>query len=492
MQVKLRTSVGRRLLVLVVSQTIIVALMVFLSLRALRAISNEVRYIYGFQLSAIEQTSAATRDAANLARLITAELTSHSSSHADSISALLNRLKDFSDRYKTLWEAAHGKTADAVRFRNDLRQSGNEAILDDEARTLADLQAALRALAGSSLANSADSRNEFLQNTLNLRKDLYALHNVNVRYAQLSYEHILARARTVREWFLAVGLLGTSLTLFLGLYVHRAIAPRVRRLVDKVQRFREFGVNEKIIESGSDEIAVLANALDAGFSAIAEREREREEFLSVAAHELKTPITSIHGYSKLLLDHPERTHLVPRALEIIYRQSWRLSRMVEHVFLAMRARGGQLQFEPNPLDLSQLVQRVLSEVRALISNEAFRDQLKPNIKVLGDETLLEHALQSLFASASALSKAGLPVNVALDTEGPYALVTVDVEEANLSTQDIEALFVPFHSVQFENESGIRAGVGLYLCREIVRLHNGRLRVHDLPNRGCRFSMEIAR
>src|SRR5262249_11044894 len=177
---------------------------------------------------------------------------------------------------------------------------------------------------------------------------------------------------------LTIGILGTALTLFLGMFVHHAIAPRIRRLVGKVNRFREFGVLEPIAETGKDEITVLAHALDSGFAAIATREREREEFLAVAAHELKTPITSIQGYASLLMTHPEQPSVPPRALEIIHRQSWRLSRLIEDLFLAMRARAGELRFTPKPLDLSELVERLLSEVKGLISNEGFTAQVKPN------------------------------------------------------------------------------------------------------------------
>jgi signal transduction histidine kinase len=476
---------------LIVSQTLIAALLIFLALRALGAISDEVRYLYEFQLLSIAETGSATKDAADLRRLITMDRARIDSGYdAGTVSVLVGRLRAFSDRYRTLWQAAHGTTVDAARFRKDLMRTGDEDILAEEASTLKDLERSLRALEESGAHIIADSRKQLLENTLKVKDDLYALHDVNVRYAKLSYQHILSRARAVRNRLLAGGILGTCLTLFLGLHVHRAIAPRVRRLVGKVQRFREFGVNEKIIESGRDEIAILANALDAGFSAIAAREREREEFLAIAAHELKTPITSIHGYSKLVLDHPDRALLVPRALEIINRQSWRLSRLIEELFLAMKARVGHLRFQPKPLDLSALTQRVLSEAGALISKEAFIERRTPNVMILGDEALLKHALLSLLTSASALSHGDLPVKVALDTNGPYARVTVDVKSAERSTQDIEKLFVPFHSVQYEDGSSIRSGLGLYLCREIVRLHNGRLHVHDLKD-GSQFSMELA-
>src|SRR6185295_4966830 len=115
-----------------------------------------------------------------------------------------------------------------------------------------------------------------------------------------------------------------------------------------VRNFQETGKHERIGDTGHDDIAVLANALDAGFTAIASREREREQFLSIAAHELKTPVTSIHGYSSLLVNHPPRAVDVERALKSINRQSWRLSRLIDALFLAIKARTGKLDFEPKP------------------------------------------------------------------------------------------------------------------------------------------------
>lgn len=106
----------------------------------------------------------------------------------------------------------------------------------------------------------------------------------------------------------------------------------------KVNRLRDEGVNEEVIDSGKDEIAVLANALNTGFSAIAERDRERNQFLAVVTHELKTPVTSIQGFAMLLRDHHQDQAVVDRAIEIIVRQSWRLSRKIKHVYIAIQAR----------------------------------------------------------------------------------------------------------------------------------------------------------
>jgi signal transduction histidine kinase len=490
--VKHQISVGHRLILLVAFQTSIAAVLVFIALRAMSAVAADARYMYQFQYLGVQEIGKAMEVAARLQSFFATRSFGSRAEPPVPISDVNAQLETFYKRYRKEWETANGSTPDAVRFRKDLFGSGDTGLLEKENKALLDIEESIRTLKADEEGDGPKTPVQTRwSHARQLRRNLAELYAVNLNYSRLANEHVANRTQRARNWLFTIGILGTFLTLLLGTFVHRAIAPRIRRLVSKVNRFREFGVHEQIVETGRDEISVLAHALDTGFAAIATREREREEFLAITAHELKTPITSIHGYSKLLIDHPERASLFPRALEIIHTQSWRLSRLIEHLFLAMRARVGQLHFEPKPLDLSMVVQHVLSEVKALVSYEPFTAKCKPNVMILGDEVLLEHALWSLFASVCALSQGDLPIKIVLDTEGPYACVTAEVVSADRSAQDIETLFMPFHSVQYENGSDIRAGVGLYLCREIVRMHNGRLRVCELSNGRFEFSMELA-
>jgi K+-sensing histidine kinase KdpD len=258
-----------------------------------------------------------------------------------------------------------------------------------------------------------------------------------------------------------------------------------------VHQFRDLGVIEKIVDSGDDEIAVLGNALDTGFSAIAARDRERDQFLAVAAHELKTPITSIHGFASVLATHPTDQTIVDRAVDSITRQSWRLSRLVEHLFLAMRVREGEFKFEPSPFDYSALVLRSAAEIKPFFPDQVFTCDVEEAVTILGDEALLEHAIWSLFTCASALSSGERPLEIALHASETHARLTIDVLGANLSAQDIQALFVPFGSIEYEKRSGVRAAAGLYLCHKIVQVQCGQLDVSD-TGAGVRFLMVLRR
>ena len=189
------------------------------------------------------------------------------------------------------------------------------------------------------------------------------------------------------HWILGIAMAVTAVTSFIGFNLTLAASSRVQNLVSYIRRFQDSGKLERIGDHGDDNISVLANAIDAGFAAIATRERDREQFMAIAAHELKTPVTTIQGYASFLASHPLSPDSA-RALEIIKRQSWRLSRLIESLLVAVRARTGNLRFDPRPLNMSVLVHRVLREMEPFISKKAFTSQISENVSILGDEALL--------------------------------------------------------------------------------------------------------
>jgi K+-sensing histidine kinase KdpD len=190
--------------------------------------------------------------------------------------------------------------------------------------------------------------------------------------------------------------------------------------------------------------------------------------------------------------HPDDRSIADRAIESIKRQSWRLSRLVEHLLLAMDIRMGEFKFAPKPFDLSALLVRSVSEIQPFFPSQVFNCRIEESVKVLGDEALLEHGIWTLFTCASAVSSSQQPLEVGLRATPSQARLTTDVRGANLSAHDIQSLFLPFGSVEYENRSGIRNAVGLYLSQQIAHLHNGRLEVSDRFGAGIQFLMEIPR
>jgi signal transduction histidine kinase len=459
-------------------------------MKYLGEISAASQYMYRFQLLSIADLGKAQEMAAMLQTLTRPDAASLGyRAPPTMIAQFIRQLRDFDHRYRNQWETVEGTSREATIFRGKLLQLGRSDLLEKEKRALEYFEESLRGL-GDDDQSSSVSTESIRSQAPEVREAVAALFDVNTEYAQIAHELVVRHGQRSRFWLFTIGLTGTALTLMLGLLVRQAIAPRIRRLVGKVHRFRDLGVNEKVIDTGEDEIAVLGNALDTGFSAIAARDRERDQFLAVTAHELKTPITSISGFASVLAAHPEDRAVADRAIESISRQSWRLIRLVEHLFLAMRLRTGEFKFQPNPFDYSALVRRTISEIKPFFPGQLFSCEIQAGITMLGDEALLEHAIWSLFTCASAMSSSETPLQVTLQTIQIRARLTIDVAGATLSARDIESLFVPFGSVEYENRSGIRTAVGLYLCRQIVQLHNGHVDVCNRGGAGVQFLMEL--
>ena len=459
-------------------------------MKYLGEMSAASQYMYRFELLSIADLGKAQEDAATLQTLTRPDAPSLGYRGPPTmIAQFIRYLREFDHRYRTRFETFEGTSREATIFRARLLQLGRSDLLEKEKQALQHFEESLRSL-GDDDQSSPVTIESIRTQAPKVREAIAALFDVNTEYAQIAHELIERHAQRSRFWLFTIGLTGTALTLTLGLLVRQAIAPRIRRLVGKVHRFRDLGVNEKVIDTGEDEIAVLGNALDTGFSAIAARDRERDQFLAVTAHELKTPITSIHGFASVLAAHPEDRTVADRAIESISRQSWRLIRLVEHLFLAMRLRTGEFKFHPNPFQYSALVRRTISEIKPFFPGQLFSCEIQAGVTILGDEALLEHAIWSLFTCASAMSSSETPLQVALHTTQTRARLTIDVAGANLSARDIESLFVPFGSIEYENRSGIRTAVGLYLCRQIVQVHNGRLGVRDTGGAGVQFLMEL--
>jgi signal transduction histidine kinase len=444
------------LFLLVGCQTAIAVLLVLTAVRATSTIAGHYRHMYDFQAQALAAIAAALQQATMMGP------------QSD-----MSGLQAFYERYREDWETASSTTPDAIRFRRDLETAKEWSLVQAETEAVRDLARSLR-------------DRDFGR----IRADLAVLYDVNLRYADFEKHDVMAKNATCRTQLLLIGISGAALTFFLGLGVRRAVAPRIKRMVARVRAFQQSGRHDPIADPGKDDIAVLANALDAGFAAIVSRERDREQFIAIAAHELKTPVTSILGFSSLLVNHPEHVENLPRIAEIIHRQSWRLSRLIEAAFLALRARAGNLGFEPKPFNMSALVQRVLQEIEPFLSRSTFSAHIQDNIPILGDEALLEHGLWSLFTCAAALAPLKNSVDVFFDAVGPRARLAVDLKQCDVPVPEIRELFIPFRFLQYETARGMRSAIGLYLCREIVQLHNGRMLVQETSEQDPEFLVEL--
>ncbi len=222
----------------------------------------------------------------------------------------------------------------------------------------------------------------------------------------------------------------------------------------------------------------------------------RDDFLSIAAHELKTPITAITGHLQLMQRRAERNNSLSerdqRALRTLNEQTLRLNRLIHTVLDISRLQIGQLAIEHAPLNLQALVQQVVETTAATAERHQLALHIPDHaVTVVGDEVRLEQVLQNLIQNAIKYSPEGGPIEITL-AEQPDA-VTLTVTDHGIGIPDgaLEHLFACFYraaNVAGTHISGM--GVGLYVVKEIVALHGGSIDVRSAENQGSTFALSL--
>jgi signal transduction histidine kinase len=218
---------------------------------------------------------------------------------------------------------------------------------------------------------------------------------------------------------------------------------------------------------------------------IAERRRAeeiRDEFLSVAAHELKTPMTSLRGFAQLLLLQADKGEaLEPErlrpALTAIDEQSGKLARLVGQLLDISRLEAGRLVLERKITDVASLVEDVVAAAvaasRAMTNRHTFKVSGPRPVVAFVDPLRLEQVLTNLVDNAVKYSPKGGPIEI--DVSKRKAEVRIAVKDCGIGvpTEHRDRIFDRFYQAHAEHRLG-GMGLGLYISRQIVDLHGGRL------------------
>jgi signal transduction histidine kinase len=224
--------------------------------------------------------------------------------------------------------------------------------------------------------------------------------------------------------------------------------------------------------------------------------RMKDQFLTVAAHELRTPLTTLMGQAQLFHRRAEREqHLLERdrnTLRIINDQVAWLNKLVQALLDVSRLEMGQLTIERAPLDVCELVRRVVREI-ALTVDDRQIELICPDqpIVIDGDELRLEQVVQNLIQNALKYSQAPDPVHVTVALQAGTPGITVQDQGIGIPHDELPNLFKRFYrakNVEDQHISGM--GIGLCVVKEIITMHGGTVEVDSIEGQGSSFAVSL--
>ena len=222
----------------------------------------------------------------------------------------------------------------------------------------------------------------------------------------------------------------------------------------------------------------------------------RDEFLSVAAHELRTPVTSVLAYSQMLNMHAAHTPSLDgrtqRAIQTIESQTERLSRLISSLLDVSRLSNGHFHIDAQRLDIRDLLGRIAYETAPTLAMHQVRLEAPPDpVWINGDPQRLEQMLQNLVQNAVKYSPLGGDILLRLTTSD--GMVSIDVKDHGVGIPQAALPYI-FHrffraaNSAYADTAGM--GIGLYVVHEIVTRHGGTITVVSEEGRGTMFTVSM--
>ncbi|MEE8370484.1 MAG: HAMP domain-containing sensor histidine kinase [Dehalococcoidia bacterium] len=290
---------------------------------------------------------------------------------------------------------------------------------------------------------------------------------------------------------LAAILIIPLILLVLGFAIARAIASRLERVVTTIERIGDGDFQQRVDLDSSDEVGRLAHVVNRMAARLHEAETSKAEFLAMASHEVRTPLTLIGNASELLLDGSNGAGEGSRRelLEIISGNVERMNRRVADLLVLARMDAGHLSLRTRPADLTPLVVEAAESVRPMLSAKGQSLSLVlpsslPSVSV--DPDRIQQVLLNLLTNASRHTAPGTRVSVRVAHAGDEARVEVEDDGQGMPQEQVQRL-LDGQRRPFGRDAG---GLGLLIAQRLVALHGGRLWARSEPNRGSLFAFAL--
>ncbi|MCB0168404.1 MAG: HAMP domain-containing protein [Anaerolineae bacterium] len=318
--------------------------------------------------------------------------------------------------------------------------------------------------------------------------------------------------------FLVAGGVSLFVSLIVGVFIARSIALPLSRIAQAAGAVAAGDYTQRVPETGPPEIRRVSASFNTMAGRVEASQQAMRDFVSNVSHELKTPLTSIKGFSQALMEgaaHDEAARR--RAAGIIYEEASRMSRLVEDLLDLARIDSGQVVMHLTSLDLDQ----ILSSTADRLLPQAVEKQITvvrqwdrlPSIIGDGDRlaqvftNLLDNALRHTPSGGQITISAhvgrdgaqsrrmdGHPLETNASTpvvkQGPTVQISISDTGPGIPPDDLARIFERFYQIDKSRKRGGGAGLGLAIIKEIIDAHHGHIDATSSVGVGTTFTISL--
>ncbi len=267
----------------------------------------------------------------------------------------------------------------------------------------------------------------------------------------------------------------------------------IMKIIDETSQVIEYSHR---LEEKSHELEVTTAELRAANESLKELDRLKDEFVSTVTHELRTPLTSIRSFSEILRDNPfleldERQ----KFLEIIVKESERLTRLINQVLYLAKIESGDVEWAQECVNLNELIAEAQDTLSQLFRENSINlgDIIPPEpVFVMADRDRFVQVVINLLSNAVKFCEPEKgSVTIRLSTRSGKARVEVVDNGPGIPHDEQERIFEKFHQLKgFYDEKPKGSGLGLTICHRILKHYGGEIWVESQPGDGANFIFEL--
>ncbi len=291
---------------------------------------------------------------------------------------------------------------------------------------------------------------------------------------------------------LQAGLVGLTVAFVLSLVIARSVARPLQEVAKAAVGVAAGNLDQQAPVSGPREVRALAESFNRMTEQVQASQQAQRDFLANVTHDLRTPLTSIQGFSQAIIDGvASNPSAAQRAAQIIYDEAGRLNRMVQELLDLARVEAGRLTMRRHVVNLTELLSSMGERLtpRAGEKSLSLRAEIPQLPNVAGDGDRLVQVYTNLIDNAIKHTPPGGKILLRATPKDAGVLVQVRDTGEGIPAADLPHVFDRFYQVDKSRQRSQRegAGLGLTITRGIIEAHGGRIWVESQEGAGTTFS-----
>ena len=220
--------------------------------------------------------------------------------------------------------------------------------------------------------------------------------------------------------------------------------------------------------------------------------QRKDEFIGIASHELKTPLTSLKGYLQLMATY-QKEALPPIIKNYISKANVainKLQQLINDLLDVSKIQAGRLEYRMDKIDLSELMNLWVENAEHIYPNYRFYNEAKTNFLILGNPERLEQVVMNFINNAVKYSPESKDIIIKTTKLQDVVRISVTDFGIGLTDEQIKRIFERFYRVEDKKYMTSGLGMGLYISTEIINAHNGTIGVDSEPGKGSTFYFDL--